>query len=240
MSIWKKIFRNKNIFNFDGPIGSLYEFSFNFPKFKFKKKKLPEDIAIKQISFTIGVIALSAKMAKVDGFASKDELKAFKKNLIIPNSEIKNVEKIWNFAKSSVHGFESYANQLSELLNKKSIILENILHLLFIIAESDGKITLEEKLYIKKISLIFGFDVSKFEMLENLYSSNKFDAYKILGVSINDSLYEINKKRIGLLKKYHPDILISKGQPIEFIQKNNQYTQMINQSWEIIKNKHNN
>ncbi len=240
MSVWNKIFRNKNIFNFKGPIGSLYEFSLNFPKLKSKKKKLPENIAIKQISFTIGVIALSAKMAKVDGFASKDELKAFKKNLIIPNNEIKNVERIWNLAKSSVHGFESYANQLSELLNKKSIILEKILHLLFIIAVSDGKISLEEKLYIKKISSIFGFDVSKFETLENLYSGNKLDEYKILGVSINDSLDEINKKRIALLKKYHPDILISEGQPIEFIQKNNQYIQMINESWETIKKKYNN
>ena len=183
---------------------------------------------------------MSAKMAKVDGFASKEELEAFKRNLIIPNSEIKNVERIWNFANSSVHGFESYANQLSELLNKKSIILENILHLLFIIAESDGKITLEEKLYIKKISSIFGFNASKFEALEKLYSDNKFDAYEILGVSKSASLDEINKKRITLLKKYHPDILISKGQPIEFIQKNNQYIQMINQSWETIKKKHKN
>jgi len=240
MSIWKKIFRSKKFFNFEGPIGNLYEFCFDFPKIQFKKKKLPENIALKQIGFTIGVIALSAKMAKVDGFASKEELEAFKRNLIIPNSEIKNVERIWNFANSSVHGFESYANQLSELLNKKSIILENILHLLFIIAESDGKITLEEKLYIKKISSIFGFNASKFEALEKLYSDNKFDAYEILGVSKSASLDEINKKRITLLKKYHPDILISKGQPIEFIQKNNQYIQMINQSWETIKKKHKN
>ena len=240
MSIWKKIFRSKKFFNFEGPIGNLYEFCFDFPKIQFKKKKLPENIALKQIGFTIGVIALSAKMAKVDGFASKEELEAFKRNLIIPNSEIKNVERIWNFANSSVHGFESYANQLSKLLNKKSIILENILHLLFIIAESDGKITLEEKLYIKKISSIFGFNASKFEALEKLYSNNKFDAYEILGVSKSASLDEINKKRITLLKKYHPDILISKGQPIEFIQKNNQYIQMINQSWETIKKKHKN
>ena len=94
MSIWKKIFRSKNIFNFEGPIGNLYGFCFDFPKIKFKKKKLPENIALKQIGFTIGVIALSAKMAKVDGFASKEELEAFKRNLIIPNSEIKNVERI--------------------------------------------------------------------------------------------------------------------------------------------------
>ena len=233
MSIWTKIFNNKNFFNFGGPIGSLQNFFLDFSRKKISKK-LPEKIAIKQISFTIGVIALSAKMAKVDGFASKGEFEAFKRNLIIPGNQIKNVERIWNLAKSSVHGFESYAKQLSKLLDPKSIILENLIHLLFIIAKSDGNVTLEERLYIKKIALIFGFNEAKYELLENLYCKNRFDPYKVLGVDTDTPLQQIKTKRIKLLKKYHPDILISKGQPIEFVQKNNQYVQMINKSWDLI------
>ena len=238
MSIWGKIFRSKNLLSFGQPISNLYNFFYDFSQNKLKKDKLPENIASKQISFTIGVIALSAKMATVDGFASKNELEAFKRNIIIPKKEIKNVEKIWNLAKSSIHGFESYANQLVKLLNPKSIILENLIHLLFNIAKSDGKITLEEKLYIKKISNIFGFDDDKFVSLENIYHETKFDPYQILGVSKHTPLKEINKIRIKLLKDYHPDILISKGQPIEFIKKNNHYIQMINQSWDYLKKKH--
>ena len=48
-----------------------------------------------------------------------------------------------------------------------------------------------------------------------------------------------SKKRITLLKRHHPDVLIAKGQPLEFVEKNNHYVKMINKSWEYIKKNHN-
>ena len=57
--------------------------------------------------------------------------------------------------------------------------------------------------------------------------------------NINDPIDQINKKRITLLKRHHPDVLIAKGQPLEFVEKNNHYVKMINKSWEYIKKNHN-
>ncbi len=238
MSIWGKIFGGTSGFVVGGPLGGLLGIFAGHAIDKLNRKKIPESVAIRQINFTIGVIALSAKMAKADGIVSDQELDAFKKGLIINQNELKNVEKVWNFAKQSVHGFESYAKQLAKLFKPNSSILENLIHLLFSIAKSDGKITIEEINFLKKVSDIFGFDEKKFYLFKEIYTNDKNDPYTVLQSKINDPIDQINKKRISLLKKHHPDILISKGQPLEFVEKNNHYVKMINKSWEYIKKNH--
>ena len=93
MSIWGKIFGGTGGFVIGGPIGGLLGVFAGHAIDKFTSKKLPESIAVKQVNFTIGVIALSAKMAKADGIVSSHELDAFKKGLIINQNELNNVEK---------------------------------------------------------------------------------------------------------------------------------------------------
>ena len=89
----------------------------------------------------------------------------------------------------------------------------------------------------KNVSItLFG---EKFDLLIEIYSNNENDPYTILQSNINDPIDQINKKRITLLKRHHPDVLIAKGQPLEFVEKNNHYVKMINKSWEYIKKNHN-
>ena len=239
MSIWGKIFGGTGGFFIGGPLGGLLGVFAGHAIDKFTSKKLPESIAVRQVNFTIGVIALSAKMAKADGIVSSQELDAFKKGLIINQDELHNVERVWNLAKQSVLGFDSYAKQLAKLFKPRSTILENLIHLLFTIAKSDGEITNQETEFLKKVSNIFGFDEKKFLFFKEIYLNDNNDPYAILLSNINDSIDVINQRRIFLLKKHHPDILISKGQPIEFVEKNNHYVKMINKSWEYIKKNHN-
>ncbi len=63
----------------------------------------------KQVAFTVGVIALGAKMAKADGVVTRDEIQAFKEVFKIPKGEEQNVARIFNLAKQDVAGFELYA-----------------------------------------------------------------------------------------------------------------------------------
>ena len=109
--------------------------------------------ALKQIGFTIGVIVLSAKMAKADGKVTKSEIKAYKEKINVPDNEIKNVARLWDQAKKTTDGFEVYAKQISNLLEKNSSVLEELLNLLVIIAEADGKITNLEKIYLKEAEI---------------------------------------------------------------------------------------
>ena len=75
------------------------------------------------------------------------------------------------------------------------------------------KSLLKKQSFLKKVSDIFGFDKTKFNLLIEIYSNNENDPYTILQSNINDPIDQINKKRITLLKRHHPDVLIAKGQP---------------------------
>ncbi|MGP0041550.1 MAG: TerB family tellurite resistance protein, partial [Rhodomicrobium sp.] len=45
----------------------------------------------KQVAFTVGVIALGAKMAKADGIVTRDEIEAFREVFKVPPGEEHNV-----------------------------------------------------------------------------------------------------------------------------------------------------
>ena len=66
-------------------------------------------------------------------------------------------------------------------------------------------------------------------------NNNTSDPYKILGVSREDTVQEIRKKWINLNKEHHPDNLIAKGMPKEFIEQSNKELATINIAYDKIK-----
>ena len=238
MTIWGKIIGSATGFAFGGPIGALLGGAAGHAIDKFKiKQKLPEELALKQIGFTIGVIVLSAKMAKADGKVTKSEIKAFKQKVKVPDNEIKNVARLWDQAKKTTDGFEVYAKQISNLFEKNSSVLEELLNLLVIIAEADGKITNLEKLYLKEVSNIFGFSEQDFERICSSTLNKVPDPYQTLGVSKDTPLEEIKNKWKKLAIKHHPDRLIAQGIPQDIIETNTYRLKEINNAWDLIKNK---
>ena len=238
MTIWGKIIGGATGFAFGGPIGALLGGVAGHAIDKLKiKEKLPEQLALKQIGFTIGVIVLSAKMAKADGKVTKSEIKAFKEKINVPDNEIKNVARLWDQAKKTTDGFEVYAKQISNLLEKNSSVLEELLNLLVIIAEADGKITNLEKIYLKEVSNIFGFSEQDFERICSSKLDKNIDPYQTLGVLKNAPLEEIKNKWKMLAMKHHPDRLIAQGIPQDIIETNTYRLKEINNAWDLIKNK---
>ena len=238
MSIWGKILGGATGFAFGGPIGALLGGVAGHAIDKIKtKKKLPEETALKQIGFTIGVIVLSAKMAKADGKVTEDEIRAFKEKINIPDNEIKNVAKLWDQAKKTTDGFQIYARQIANLLEKNSSVLEELLKLLIIIALADGKITIPEIKYLKEVGNIFGFSEEDFERIYSSKSGVSSDPYQILGVSRDASIDEIKQKWKQLAINHHPDRLISQGIPEDLIHKSTSRLKEINNAWDTIQNK---
>ena len=238
MSIWGKILGGATGFAFGGPIGALLGGVAGHALDKIKtKKKLPEETALKQIGFTIGVIVLSAKMAKADGKVTEDEIRAFKEKINVPDNEIKNVAKLWDQAKKTTDGFQIYARQIANLLEKNSSVLEELLKLLIIIALADGKITIPEIKYLEKVGNIFGFSKEDFERIYSSKSGVSTDPYQILGVSRDASVDEIKQKWKQLAINHHPDRLISQGIPEDLIHKSTSRLKEINNAWDTIQNK---
>lgn len=235
MSIWGKIIGSATGFAFGGPIGALVGGIAGHAVDKIHPKdKLPEEKALKQIGFTIGVIVLSAKMAKADGKVTKEEIIAFRKKVNVPINEIKNVGRLWDQARQTIDGFEIYAQQIANLLGKKSPVLEELLNLLLFIAKADGIISPEEISYLKKVSIIFGFLENDFKRIYSLNMGDHMNPYQVLGVSEDTPIKNIKIKWKILAINHHPDRLIAKGMPEDFIEKSTARLQEINNAWDII------
>ncbi|MGR3199358.1 MAG: TerB family tellurite resistance protein, partial [Paracoccus sp. (in: a-proteobacteria)] len=63
----------------------------------------------RSVAFTIAVIALGAKLAKVDGTVARSEVSAFRRVFIIPRSEEKNAARVFDLARQDVAGFDAWA-----------------------------------------------------------------------------------------------------------------------------------
>ena len=239
MSIWGKLLGGAAGFALGGPIGAILgvmagsafdrkkQSSFNFSNISQEQK---------QQIFTISFIVLSAKLAKSDGQVTNDEIQAFKEKFNVPKSELSKVGKIFNEAKKDVYGYKQIADQVGLVFANNKILLEEMLNNLFFIAASDGQISVKEIELLRSISQSFSFDENTFQRIFQMnLKDNTSDPYRILDVKREDSDQEIRKKWIQLNKEHHPDNLIAKGMPKEFIEQSNKELAAINLAYDKIK-----
>ena len=222
MSIWGKIIGGAAGLALGGPLGALVGTAAGHAVDKialnYGDALIDEEASKQKIAFTIGVIVLSAKMAKADGVVTKDEITAFRKIFHISEKEIKNVGRVWDLARRDVAGFEIYARQIEKLFNPQSPVLEELLGSLIYIAQSDGVVNPEEIDYLDKVAQIFGFDEVQFRRLLAIYNVSKADdPYSILGVNQSASDEEVKLAYRQLTLKNHPDKLVASGMPEEFV-----------------------
>ncbi len=233
MTVWGTIIGGMLGFSIGGPIGALLG-SFLGSKFSSKStKNFKYSNQNSQKIFALSLIILSAKLSKVDGVVSKDELFAIKDKLNIPESEIDNVSKIFNAAKKDSNGFELYAKQISEIYSTNKIALIEVINILLYIAEADGEVSEPEIKMIRDIGIIFNLSLEEIDSIfETRKASDKLNPYVVLGCKPSDSLKEIRKKYIHLSKAHHPDLLINKGVPVEVLEKSKQKMRSINSAWD--------
>ena len=160
--------------------------------------------------------------------------------IIIDTNKYKRItdskNKIFNEAKKDVYGYKQIADQVGLLFSDNKILLEEILNNLFFIAASDGQISLNEVDLLRSISQSFSFDEKTFQRIFQMnLNNNTSDPYKILDVSREDTDQAIRKKWINLNKEHHPDNLIAKGMPKEFIEQSNKELAAINLAYDKIK-----
>ena len=185
--------------------------------------------------FALSLIVLSAKLSKADGQVSKEELIAVRDKLKIPESEINNVGKIFNKAKEESSGYEPYAQQIAQIYKNNLNVLEEVINILFYIAESDGNVSQSELDMIQNIAKIFGLNQSQFNSIkESRKTSDKLNPYIVLESKPEEDMQTIRKKYIKLSKEHHPDTLINKGVPKEVIEESKKKMRIINSAWNQI------
>jgi DnaJ like chaperone protein len=188
----------------------------------------------RSVAFTIGVIALGAKMARVDGWVSGAEVDAFKQVFQVAPEELGNVARVFNLAKQDVAGFDAYARQLSRLFGDRPEVLEDVVDSLFHIAKSDGAIDEAELNYLSEVADIFGLS-PRFRciMARHIYAAEN-EPYAILGMDPCVSDEEAKAQFRRLVRENHPDHHIAAGVPAEMVAIANERLAAITTAWHEI------
>ncbi len=174
----------------------------------------------KRVAFSVAMIALSAKMAKADGIVSQPEVDAFREIFEFPESEARNVARLYNLARQDVAGYEAYAQKMADLCStgcENCPVLIDILDGLFHIAKADGLVHEKEMAFLQRIAEIFKVDEAHFGQItaRHIHVDGR-DPYRVLGVAKDMDFSEIRKQYRVLVSQNHPDMLMARGVPPEF------------------------
>ncbi len=191
---------------------------------------------LRQIGFTIGVIALGAKMARVDGEVSEAEIDAFRAFFQVPSGEEANVQRFFDLAKRDAGGFETYARQVAALFPDAPEILENVIEGLFSIAQADGQIDAAEADYLAKVARIFGLESSRFERAKAAaLGVVECEPCVVLGIDPLATDEQIREAWLRQVRANHPDKLMAQGLPEEAIAMANRKLALINDAYDRLR-----
>ena len=186
------------------------------------------------VAFTIAVISLCAKLSKADGVSTYLEAQAFEEVFHVPPEERANVERLYDFAKQDVAGYDAYADKVARLLADEPELKRDVLEALFHIATADGVFHGEEDEYLADVARRFGFSEAQYRAIRAMFIRDPTDPYTVLGVSpaVSDEELKAHYKR--LVRENHPDVLIAHGVPEEFVDVANRKLAAINAAYDQI------
>tara|TARA_B100000945_G_scaffold147842_1_gene118413 strand:- start:276 stop:1004 length:729 start_codon:yes stop_codon:yes gene_type:complete len=236
MAIWGSLIGGMIGFSLGGPFGMLLGSLIGGKISRAKTRSSGfGSFAQPQQVFALSLIVLSAKLSKADGQVSREELIAVKEKLKIPENELDQVGKIFNKAKEEKTGYEPYAKQIGQIYKGNINVLEEVINILFYIAEADGNVSDSEMRMIEDIARIFGLNEVQINGIkESRKSSNKLNPYIVLESKPDDPVEVIRKRYLKLSKEHHPDLLVSKGVPQEVIDESKAKMRAINSAWDQI------
>ena len=236
MAIWGSLIGGMIGFSLGGPFGMLLGSLIGGKISRAKARSSGfGSFAQPQQVFALSLIVLSAKLSKADGQVSREELIAVKEKLKIPESELDQVGKIFNKAKEEKTGYEPYAKQIGQIYKGNINVLEEVINILFYIAEADGNVSDSEMRMIEDIARIFGLNEVQINGIkESRKSSDKLNPYIVLESKPDDPVEVIRKRYLKLSKEHHPDLLVSKGVPQEVIDESKAKMRAINSAWDQI------
>jgi DnaJ like chaperone protein len=223
MSFAGRIIAGARDLPFGGPLGALLERAArHIPTWHLHGDSESRDgDPRRRVAFTIAVIALGAKMARADGAVTRDEVTAFREVFQVPPGEEDHVRLVFDLARKSTAGFESYARQIGRLFAGDRAVLEDLLGGLFHIALADGRVCPAEDAYLREVARHFGFRAEDYVRIRAHHVGAEVEGVEdprlILGVGRDASFGAIRQAYHRLVLAGHPDLVIAQGLPPECI-----------------------
>jgi len=159
-----------------------------------------------EVAFTLAAIALSAKLAMVDGQASDREYAAFMHAFPMPESEEEKIRRLYRSAQKDQAPASFYARHMVTLYPGKRQLFTQVLERLFEVAASDGPVNLAEFRFLREIAKAFSLDDTIVECIgEKMVKVGAQNPYLMLGVPKNCDAITLKRSYHQTLRACHPD-----------------------------------
>ena len=179
----------------------------------------PKGLPGEDPAFSTAVTALGAKLAKADGYADHHEFAAFSEVFHADPGAERNVRRLYDLAGQTTHGFQSYARRLAKRYRNCPQLLEDVLDGLFHIAGADGAVSDHEMIYLEEVAHLFGLSPLTFHRLKATHlGSSPDDPYVVLNVPADAPDQTVRDAWKRALSDAHPDRVLARGLPAEFVE----------------------
>ena len=195
-----------------------------------------------QATYFVSLFSILGKLSKIDGAVTRDEIAVvqdFINNLPMAEIEKQFARQVFNQAKNSPYSIEDFAIQLYQAAQMQPALLISFFDLLFKIVAADGIFHPAEEAALQSVKEIFKISDKQFEDIKAVYFKDIDKYYKILNCTPDSSNQEIKSNYKKLVKDFHPDTIVSKGLPEEFIDFASDRFREIQESYEKIRQERN-
>ncbi|HAF30018.1 MAG TPA: molecular chaperone DjlA [Bacteroidales bacterium] len=220
-----------------GPIGGILGFALGslLESPEFSKTKVYSSTTTG--SFAMTMLVLVAAVMKADGRVLKSELNYVKKYFVQAFGEESATEAI-----RMLHDIlnqnipvQAVGVQIKQNLDYSSRL--QLLHLLFGVAQADGKVDLTELNAIASIAGYMGVSSKDFESIKSMFVAEVDSSYKILEIEKTATDEEVKKAYRKMAVKFHPDKVSHLGE--DFQKQAKEKFQKVNEAYEKIKRERN-
>lgn len=204
------------------------------------------------------LVSLLAKVAKSDGRVSELEARLITQVLDDLSQKVSGVsgvreylKEVYNSQKENVDNAYETARNYKRAFNLNYDTCVARLTFFLNLAYIDGEFNKSEQDVIRNIA--YGFGIDKETLDEIIFKFDSFygsrfgadhdemsqenDAFEVLGLSKNASLDEVKARYKELVRQYHPDILMGRGESKEVIERSTKKLQEINEAYGLLKEK---
>ena len=204
------------------------------------------------------LVSLLAKVAKSDGRVSELEARLITQVLDDLSQKVSGVigvreylKEVYNSQKENVDNAYETARNYKRAFNLNYDTCVARLTFFLNLAYIDGEFNKSEQDVIRIIA--YGFGIDKETLDEIIFKFDSFygsrfgadhdeisqenDAFEVLGLSKNASLEEVKARYKELVRQYHPDILMGRGESKEVIERSTKKLQEINEAYGRLKEK---
>ncbi len=199
-----------------------------------------------QMLFFVTTFTILGKIVHADGKVSSHEISSFNKiideTFKMSPKQADLAYKIFIEAQSDQYIYEEILDQFNRLFYNDEEMRLLIIELMVKLAFSDGHFHKLEEDLLKKAKTVFRISDADYQSILDNYSvsgSREEKHYVILGCKKTDTIDTIKARYRKLVLEYHPDKVMAKGMPEEFIKFAQDKFREIQEAYEIIKKERN-